>query len=553
MTSRCTRHAWILPLLLLTSLCLAICAQAATEGEVRYIDPFGTNTRNMPNVLSSGTTPVPSDRVIDVVILGDGYTDADSTRFWNDAQNWYIRMIGWSGIHPLTQFEECFRVRAVWHKSATRCAAPSPDTYYGAIITRTNDSSGNPLPRSGSTKKTGWKDQAPFQDGVSQSLSNNITGPSLDFSQYPWNLDVQIPLASGLGDTTGVQHSIAGTLRNVNIVFLAIAEDTSNPSGNPWYPSGHNTVVEFNDPNFDRIAIGFGVNSQHEFGHSFANLEDEYRLSPNQSRQRTNPTYSARSIYRMTNLSFTDSRNGVPWGHLAPGGSYNPTYSSLEGSAWYGGENDPVAFHSEYMCLMNGKHSNSTCSLDPVDSSCHVDLRNFDRLCLWCEEIATIRILEKTGELERVFNILNPLAGGLSPDPNIAGRELYDFWTDDLRDIFYQRFDIPQRIANRRTWPGTLSNPVTCGSENCPDCMSEFEIRSLPLATYFGSGPGTGQLGTRADPISIFNNALNALGGTRKVLIVQPDAPASQLSSARVINTPSILISGSCDSVVLGK
>ena len=61
------------------------------------------------------------------------------------------------------------------------------------------------------------------------------------------------------------------------------------------------------------------------------------------------------------------------------------------------------AWHSEYKCLMNGSHDNyqfTQLDNDPThladDTIKGADLRDKTRLCLWCQELVTIRLLEKT-------------------------------------------------------------------------------------------------------------------------------------------------------------
>ena len=107
--------------------------------------------------------------------------------------------------------------------------------------------------------------------------------------------------------------------------------------------------------------MAFGAHALHEFGHAFAYLEDEYIDGRGSRATRNNP--SPRSLFTLSNLSFSDRWGSVPWEHVSPWGRERRQGTSLTpppvvGWLWRGGEHDRGVWHAEYHCLMNGKHDN---------------------------------------------------------------------------------------------------------------------------------------------------------------------------------------------------
>jgi hypothetical protein len=128
------------------------------------------------------------------------------------------------------------------------------------------------------------------------------------------------------------------------------------------------------------------------------------------------------------------------------------------GWLWRGGEEDELVWHSEYHCLMNGRnHENYAYSTGEGDETKDTDLRFREPVmfCLWCQEIAALRIWEKTGQLAR------------STDPadiNSKGVTWYTRWVEEMRPHYWSYFDVPFQISEREgvyAHPELYPNPDT--------------------------------------------------------------------------------------------
>ena len=112
---------------------------------------------------------------------------------------------------------------------------------------------------------------------------------------------------------------------------------------------------------------------------------------------------------------------------------------------------------------MNGTHDNfaftQVASNDPtanLPDGTYTDehgapLRDIDRFCAWCQEIVTVRILEKTDQLAEP---------GDPADPTEQGQTWYARWVNELRENYYacsvagqQIQDAEARYADAGAWP----------------------------------------------------------------------------------------------------
>ena len=139
----------------------------------------------------------------------------------------------------------------------------------------------------------------------------------------------------------------------------------------------------------------------------------------------------------------------------------------MVGWLWIGGSKHHGVWHSEYRCLMNGGHDNfkftQVSSQDPTagadgtyEDETGAGLRDGDRLCLWCQELVALRILEKTDQL---------LEDGDPSDVTAQGIVWYDRWVDRLRATYYELFDVAQQIADYEAryaslFPGKNGEPL---------------------------------------------------------------------------------------------
>jgi hypothetical protein len=250
------------------------------------------------------------------------------------------------------------------------------------------------------------------------------------------------------------------------------------------------------------VNVGFGSNSLHEFGHAFAYLEDEYISKRGSAASRHNP--STPSVFNLSNLTFDTRLDHVPWLHLSPWGrtprqAAGVSPSPIVGWLWRGGEHDELVWHSEYQCLMNGKHENyaytpvaandptanppTPCSRFDVDGPAGSDLRwhKPPTYCLWCQEIVVIRILEKTGQLATPHD-----------DDSIdhRGRAWYQNWVAEGRAGYWTTFDMAARIADREE---LYANPPKRPDDLCQllraDLVTYLRLDESPLYQVFDAEP----------------------------------------------------------------
>jgi hypothetical protein len=138
------------------------------------------------------------------------------------------------------------------------------------------------------------------------------------------------------------------------------------------------------------------------------------------------------------------------------------------GWLWRGGEADEGAWHMEYQCLMNGKHDNYAFThKDAQDPTAQPDgsykdetgawLRTDNRYCLWCQEVVTVRILEKTGQLA---------ATGDPRDINDQGRLWYQRWLERGRGWYRDLFNVDATIAQREAWYADINNHISLLKDN---------------------------------------------------------------------------------------
>jgi hypothetical protein len=514
----------------------------ASEGPVligsysQQIDPYALDTsqgmRCLPDIQSGGEVQLDWQNVIDVIVLGDGYLAGEKTRFFDDARHFYENLFdscsapcgtdppcGSGGIPPHTYFPQAFRVQALFTPSAER-ASEARVSYYRVKI------------EGDSVARGGWWDAHTRADRKFRArLKGSMTvlstaGARVNEAHYPSNLHVTVP-----GDSEPILHNELANLYSHAVVVMLIRAKNANDSD--YRPSGRTRRV---DTDFAHgVNVAFGSQEEHEFGHAFAYLEDEYiseRDIPERESKasRHDPNPADRSLFLLSNLTYSNARCGAIWSHLAPGGRYNPDPFSPIGNLYRGGEEDEGVWHSEYKSLMNGTHENYACDL----SGPSTNLRDRSRHCFWCEEIITLRILEKTGQL----------ACGDAQDINQCGRDWYGLWVNTLRDLYYTdpRFDIINRIAaqNRRY----ASDP------SLPPCLIGCAIRNLGTAVYVdGDASAANPDGSRTAPYSSVSEGIQHACGPQKLVLIKPGAYGGPYT----LPNAALLSPDGCSSVVLGS
>lgn len=412
---------------------------AATERrDGTWVYDIGRPNWDVPRVpivdRAGATRTLTSDQRIDVVILGDGFLE--EREFRAQLRDWIATF---AAIDVYDTFAGAFRIRALYEPSAERASTRRASAYRVAI--RDDDE--------GVDRETSWwgddgEDNEAFRDALFAALD----AFSVNDRRYPDDLDVgQSNLRVG--------NNQAGLYRNLVVSVLVRTATTSSVSG-----AGR--TVPRPGSSGARLRVAVGANTIHEFSHAFAMLSDEYISDRSGTPTRDNPTVP--SVLTLSNLSQDDRAGRVPWEHLAPWGEFLRHGTAriprpVVGWAWLGGVSGVGVWHAEYQCLMNGTHDNyaytPVAGQDPTanaDGSYSADsganLRDRDRFCVWCHEIVTLRILEKTDQLWRP---------GDSDDVAEQGRQWHQRWADGLRGHYHALFDVAGRIRAQEAAYATVA------------------------------------------------------------------------------------------------
>jgi hypothetical protein len=419
--------------------------------------PAATGGRGwIPQLDGSGDIILSDDQRIDVILLGDGYFTPGE--FEAQLNRW---LVDFFRVDVYERFRGAFRIRALFTRSKKRSTA-ARESYYRVPIT-------------------------PYGEVSSGNWMNSISGHGLHFrrmlfesiDKFSYN-EARYPSSLQVGTHTVIHNQLSGMYSNLVVMMLVRSLCDTNASGRTRaVKRGGRTYLN----------VGFGSHSLHEFGHAYAYLEDEYISHRDTTAKRNNP--SKKSVFTLSNLTFSDRLDKSLWLHLSPWGFYRRQAAGLEpspivGWLWRGGEHDRSVWHSEYHCLMNGRHENyaytSDAAKDPSASMTEeVDLRWRDppRYCLWCQEIVVIRTLEKTGQL---------LRAGDPQNANARGRRWYDRWVSDLRTDYLAFFNIEARIAERENLYANPALEANTFSEIRNSDGTYLPLWRSDLYRPFGSG-----------------------------------------------------------------
>jgi hypothetical protein len=447
---------------------MASLTQVATSGDFTIYDVESLAWASPEVWTFDGRTKmaVDSDGVIDVVIMAEGFTSGDQAAFVNDVSNWYDRF---AVLWPYSEFLSAFRVRAVFAASAARAGAPGGTTYYGLGVDPNNKVA------------SGAENNTDFINAVFDTMEAVDNAVGLNKRLYPADLLIgrsgDMPSENGVWNSARGDSTFSNRARNL-VAVLTVMRHTGGIGGSGYYttleaPEGHSMEGM-------RLSSALGEHDLHEFGHAFGLLKDEYisdgmrnRYSDNIHQDASNP-----SVFDLFNVTYTGMGKAVPWRHLSSDGLTQRNGNSYVGQMWIGGGATRGVWHSEYKCLQNGGHHNYHHRTD--ESRGYANLRTHDRYCLWCEEIITIRILEKTGAFCRDGDPLD--------DASIVelGSIWYRRWEDEMRAVYWRQFSMDQRIVDRETWyhdPANLQNSAWNGDLTNTNLMREITeepYRGLP-------------------------------------------------------------------------
>lgn len=516
-----------------------LCPSQVKAHHIRQIDT-NIGSRDIPDIVTGGSVTLSANQIIDIVILGDGYiVDTGSgidekEEFFTDARDWYEILFGTGandGIRPLTFLPDAFRVRAVFKASTQRASGPADadrNSYYRVKLKCSTSCSID-------TDVSWWDDN----DTVNQDFRNNLFDAvdevsPLNTAIYPSDLDS--------GDLI---TNLADLYSNLYVVMLI------RRMGDDGQPGG----VAINVPRTsgtDRVRAATGALWQHEFFHAFSYLRDEYIGTRGSTATLNNHPDGSVSVFNISNLTYSNERCDLPWAHIAPGGLYNSNVNSLIGNLFVGGRQEQGVWHSEYNCLINGRHENYKCNVDASEPN--VRLRDRDHLCFWCQEITAMRILEKTGQLSRA---------GDSTDINAKGITWFNLWRTSLRHDYYDHFNIATLIAKKNACYDTFSGKAcpenfpncqdACNSDEKPVCLRGCTIRDIGNAMFVDSSAADVPDGSRWKPYTDIPAAISESYSNTNctdphLIVIKPGSYEGPIT----YETPSTWLADGCSTVAIG-
>jgi hypothetical protein len=453
---------------------LTITETALGDGRIRYeLGQPNWQGRRIPDIRSPGATvQIAAARLIDVVILGDGFLHA--SKFREALDTWLTELYT---IDVYERFAGCIRIRALYTPS-TEHASASRGSYYGCPI-----ATGGGIDQDGDW----WQASGARNDAFREAFWGSVdTFDDLNARRYPDDLTTDQQLIAG-EQLVIDQDDLRGVYRNLVVSMLVQGG-----------PSGFNRLVPRPAPDQDHnVKVAFGAFEIHEFSHALGMLTDEYIHHRTEKVTHVDPVVP--SVFSLSNVRFSDRLDQIPWLHLSPWGldrrsAGGQAASPLVGWLWIGGgigllkegSDEIGAWHSEYMCLMNGSHDNYQFTQDDSDPTNLADgsiqganLRDQTRLCLWCQELVTIRLLEKTDQL-------------LEPDDpadiTAQGQAWYTRWVRELRANYLELYEVPGQISKLEADYATLA-PGPAGEP-----LWQSDLYSVPKAAPAAIPPPTAPL-----------------------------------------------------------
>ena len=356
------------------------------------ICPITCGSGMIPDIRTGQLLTLDHEHMVHVLIVAEGYTLPDLSRFHLDARNdvgdW---MDEWGSLDVFDTFREAF---CFWKLPAVSNARIVPggtieDTAFRVPVDLGGDVDLSDLAATAAVADRVWREVA------------NLPIPPTRF--YP---------------TTASRTR--GMAKNV-VVAAMLYEAARGRSG---YSGTTELLVNPGNTN-QTVATAFAHNRPHEFAHAFARLRDEY-LDVDGHRICV-PKSGAWSSGNVSNVACERTCADVPWSHLMAGGAINPSQGGLIGA--FGHSED--GYHSELKCLMNGNRTDNATIFGG-----EADLRDPDRMCNFCRELTAFRLFERIGKLDDTATS-------------------YATWQSQYRQPFYGVYglDVPE-VVPMETPPG---------------------------------------------------------------------------------------------------
>lgn len=369
------------------SLLGALPARAESDGV--WVAHFVGNGR-IEDFRTGSFVELPLERRVQVALFAEGYTheDLDAGRFDRDVDRWMEEVFA---VEPYRTFREAF---VIWKRpvaSRERVRPGVADTALRLPIRPDGRGVDFDMPDDGETAERLWA---------------GLRG---------------LPVPPGATWPKGGRTSMA--VRNV-VAHVLVLDPKTGRSG----MSGMALLVPDPQNPRRRMATAFGHDLAHEFTHAFARLQDEY-LEDRGGPRGMDAVQAGSSSAMLSNLVRQPHCETLPWRHLLPGGSINPSTEQLVGAFGFAG----MGYRPEFTCLMNGAHRNA--QYYGGDGW----LRTPHRLCNFCREVTAFRLLERTGILH---------------DPATS----LDEWVASWREPFFRRYgfdvpdELPQRSSDGKAW-----------------------------------------------------------------------------------------------------
>lgn len=446
-----------------------VAGPARKDGSVPYeVCKADWQDRRIPDIRNpSSQVQLLENRLIDVLILGDGFKD--QVDFESVLHGW---IDSFHALKVYDVFRGAFRIRALF-RASSELASTDRGSYYRVKVNDEGD---------GVSWSDWWKGDSGDALVFRQRLFDDVDSfPDINLRRYPDGLSFD-------EGSTAIGDWLFGMYRNLVVCMFVKAEDEGgNISGrtiNVTRPISHNDR---------KVRVAVGANAMHEFSHAFGLLSDEYIKSRETLSYRVNP--SRANILNLSNLSYSNKYSEVPWFHLSPWGKERRQAAGSEpspvvGWLWVGGNRHRGVWHSEYRCLMNGRSNNfqytQNASRDPTaqpdgsyENNKGARLRDRDRFCLWCQELVCMRILERTDQLEEPTD---------PADFVQRGQIWYARWKSKLRNNYWSLFDVPRQIQEYEANYATMLVGPEGEALETSDLYSPFKkdtdthVHSVPLS-----------------------------------------------------------------------
>jgi hypothetical protein len=316
---------------------------SATPGGTFRLEMLGTG--RMDGILEDRPLSLPIERRVHVVLLPEGYLEADLDVFELDIDEWREETMT---IDPYARFAPAFVLWKLPLASNEHIGDGDPQPADTAFAVPLADGGVADVPSDGPTATRIW------------DVLGGFAYPPTEF--YP------------AGGTTTLQaktllaHVLVYHPEQGNSGFSGRARRMDNPA----------------DPD-QKLSVAFAHSRAHEFSHAFARLQDEY-MSDSQLGEAN--AMAAASAW-ISNVVVEPDCDTLPWAHLVFGGEHNASVDELVGA--FG--RPETGYHAELRCLMNGDHGNA--EVFGGDGELRIP-----RLCNFCGELATLRLFERIGVLD---------------------------------------------------------------------------------------------------------------------------------------------------------